>query len=209
MNTHRDSNNIVIQQSKKNSINDLQLQMELEELQSNLIKTIRSKSTLPQSCEDEKNPQETLCNYNDEKKAKTMEQILKKMLKMKKDNNFISKDIFDKHVVVTRKEKMIMQLYEELNFFLNENSQLEIDLEELKKLREECEINRDGVTEYCKELKFKFKSFVEIIDKYEEKIATLKKQRDSLIVTNDSILEMKSNIFIVFIIFLSEGKVKP
>lgn len=192
MNTHRDSNNIMIHQSKKNSINDIKLQMELEELQSNLIKTIRSKSTLPQSYDDERNPEETVCNYIDDKKAKTMEEILKKMLKMKKDNKFISKDIFEKYIVVNRKEKMILQLYEELNFFLNENSQLEIDLEELKNLREECQINRDGVTEYCKELKIKFKSYVEIIDKYEEKIAILKKQRDNLIVTNDSILEMKS-----------------
>jgi hypothetical protein len=192
MNTHRDPNNIMIHQSKKNSINDIKLQMELEELKSNLIKTIRSKSTLPQSCDDERNPEETVCNYIDDKKAKTMEEILKKMLKMKKDNKFISKDIFEKYIVVNRKEKMIMQLYEELNFFLNENSQLEIDLEELKNLREECQINRDGVTEYCKELKIKFKSYVEIIDKYEEKITILKKQRDNLIVTNDSILEMKS-----------------
>lgn len=192
MNTHRDSNNIMFHQSKKNSINDIKLQMELEELKSNLIKTIRSKSTLPQSCDDERNAEETVCNYIDDKKAKTMEEILKKMLKMKKDNKFISKDIFEKYIVVNRKEKMIMQLYEELNFFLNENSQLEIDLEELKNLREECQINRDGVTEYCKDLKIKFKSYVEIIDKYEEKITILKKQRDNLIVTNDSILEMKS-----------------
>lgn len=192
MNTQRDSNNIMMHQSKKNSINDIKLQMELEELKSNLIKTIRSKSTLPQSCDDERNPEETVCNYIDDKKSKTMEEILKKMLKMKKDNKFISKDIFEKYIVVNRKEKMILQLYEELNFFLNENSQLEIDLEELKNLREECQINRDGVTEYCKELKIKFKSYVEIIDKYEEKIAILKKQRDNLIVTNDSILEMKS-----------------
>lgn len=192
MNTHRDSNNIMFHQSKKNSINDIKLQMELEELKSNLIKTIRSKSTLPQSCDEERNPEETVCNYIDDKKAKTMEEILKKMLKMKKDNKFISKDIFEKYIVVNRKEKMIMQLYEELNFFLNENSQLEIDLEELKNLREECQINRDGVTEYCKDLKIKFKSYVEIIDKYEEKITILKKQRDNLIVTNDSILEMKS-----------------
>jgi hypothetical protein len=191
--THRDSNINVIQQSKKNSINDLKLQMELEELQSNLLKTMRSKSTLPQSSDYDRNPEETVCNYNDNKKSKTMEEILKKMLKMKKDNKSISKDIFDKYIVVNRKEKMIMQLYDELNFFLNENFQYEIELEELKKLKVECQTNKDGVTEYCKELKIKFKSYVEIIDKYEEKIAILKKQRDNLIVTNDSILEMKSN----------------
>ncbi len=197
MNTQRDSNSQVIKQTKKNSIQDLQFKMEIEELQANLLKTIRKKKLQPDS-EDGKNPEESVCNYNcnDEKQIKTMEHVLKKMLKMKKDNIFLSRDIFDKHYLVSKKEKMIMQLYEELNFYLCENSQLEQNLEEIKKLKSECEENRDGVSEYCKELKHKFKAFVEIIEKYEDKISKLRRQRDTLIVTNDSVIEMKSNYFI-------------
>ena len=86
-----------------------------------------------------------------------------------------------------------MQMYEELNFLLEENSQLKLNLENSKKTREECEMNRNGVYNYCDGLKAKLKSFVETIDNYEYKIRVFKMDRDQVIKSGDAIIDMKSN----------------
>lgn len=186
---------------KQSPIKEIKHKLEFEELKTNLLRSTNSFRNSKK--EDE------ICNYSKtntnffnkniisiggDNQNPTMADVLKKMLKMKKENRNVSKEIFHTKVSAIQKEKMIRQMIEEIKFFENENGQLSTDLIQIKELKKEIEVNRAGVEEFCKELKIKFKSYVQIIESYEEKIKLLKKDRDQLISVNDQIVEMKCKI---------------
>jgi hypothetical protein len=189
---------------KQNTLREIKHRMEFEELKTNLLRSTNSLRTLKKADDEICNYSKTNTNFfnknsitiGNDTQQPTLADILKKMLKIKKENRNVSKEILHTKVSSIQKEKMIRQMIEEIKFFENENSQLSTNLAQIKELKKEIETNRAGVEEFCKELKIKFKSYVQIIDKYEDKIRILKKDRDQLIHVNDQIVEMKCKILI-------------
>jgi hypothetical protein len=191
-------------QSQRNSMKELQIKMELDELKHNLLKETKNRNKYGSSGKKgiRKNnsqfgPHDTLCNYSNSVEhaenhdEKTVRGVLRKMLDFKKTNHFLSKEILDKQKTISTKEKIVLQLYDELRFHMTDNEKLRINYEEVLKLKSECEVNRNGVSDFCKNLKNKFKSFVKLIDSYEDRISDLNKDRENIISTNESIIDMK------------------
>ena len=113
------------------------------------------------------------------------------MLDVKKSNHLIGQNILNRKRVITEKEKIILQLYEDLRYNLNENSKLQLNVEESKNLVKEWEKSRNEIVDYCSNLKKKYSDFVKLIEDFEEKIKELHKEKEQMIRINESILEMK------------------
>lgn len=201
--------------SKKNSVKELKFRLELDTLKDNLLKESnnfsKNKNKNDSSSGGEKkkyvSDHDTLCNYSEkdeqneqndqneqnEQNEKQIHSVIRKMLDFKKTNKFLSQEILNKQKLISQKERIILQLKEELNFHLNENTQLKANYENISNLKSEVEKNRNGVSEFCKNLKNKFKSYVQIIDMYEEKISICHKERSQIIKSSESIIDMKSS----------------
>jgi hypothetical protein len=173
-----------------NNTKEIKMKIQCEELASNLKLTKSSYQNKSMSNSRQEEFGNTLCNYNSDKAQ--MKTVLKQMLDYKKTNKNISKEVIEKIKFASWKEKMILQLYEELNYHMKDNSVLTGSLERISNLKNECELNRNLISEYCEKLKSQFKSFVETIEMYEERIQILKKEREQLIRTNEAIIDMKS-----------------
>jgi len=190
--------------TKSNSINDLQHKIELEDLKMNLFsETNRFKKTFSNTTQKNFNktikeikiPFDSICNYSKEndcsEKENSLKNIIKRMLDVKKSNHFIGQNILNSKRVISDKEKIILQLYEDLRYNLNENSKLQLNLEESKNLGKEWEKSRNEIVDYCNNLKKKYSDFVKLIEDFEEKIKELQKEKQQMIRINESILEMK------------------
>ena len=162
--------------SSSKSFQDLTLKLELDIIKENLLKETFSSNL----------------EKNENKPEYFTRSVIKNMLLMKKTNNLLSHEILEKKKNILLKEKLIRQLCDEFSFQNLENIYLKSDYKTIVDLKNKCEINRNGVTDYCNHLKTKFKSFVQIIEKYEENICDLKKKRENIIKSSDVIIEMKS-----------------
>lgn len=181
----------------RNCLQSKEVHMEMEQVKDNLLNEARNKTSRHNKTWARSNhpsDYETLCNFADSERKERpyIHSVIKKMLDFKKTNKTLSKQILEKQKNICHKEKMILQLYEELNFHLNENSHLKANYENISILKNQVEHNKNGVTAYCQNLKKKFKHYVEIIDMYEDKISLLKKDREQLIKSCDHIINMKS-----------------
>ena len=190
--------------TKSNSINDLQFKIELEDLKINLFsETNRFKKTFSNTTQNNFNktikeikiPFDSICNYSKEgdgsEKENSFKNIIKRMLDVKKSNHLIGQKILNRKRVISDKEKIILQLYEDLRYNLNENSKMQLNLEESKNLVKEWEKSRNEIVDYCNNLKKKYSDFVKLIEDFEEKIKELHKEKEQMIRINESILEMK------------------
>jgi hypothetical protein len=178
---------------KKDSIKDLKLKLELDELRKNLTKDL----SLPKKKVVESPiTQESLCNYIncDKLEEKTVRKVIRKMLDFKKTNRTLSQEILGYKRNTSWKEKMILQLLEEVDYYMLENDQLKSELYNISTIRCETEHNKNGVTEYCKNLKRKFKDFVKTIDAYEGQIYNLKSETMAIVRANEAVIDMKSKI---------------
>jgi len=128
------------------------------------------------------------CNCSGESLTRS---VIRDMLYMKKTNNFLGNEILIKKKKILQKEKFILQLLNELNFHLKDNSFLKSELNTIIELKHQCEINVKGVTDYCCNLKSKYKSDLQLINKYEDNISELKIQRENIINSSESIIKMK------------------
>jgi len=107
------------------------------------------------------------------------------MLDIKKSNLSLTKQILNDKQSIAKKEKLLQELTMEINHFKNQNNVLKQDLEITDKLKQKCEKNQKGVTQYCNGLRGKFKNFVETIEMYEKTIKELKIEEENIIKTND------------------------
>jgi hypothetical protein len=202
--------------TKSNSITDLQSKVEFEDLKQNLKngtnrfkKTFSNSTThknLIKTSKETKFQLESICNYSKENEEhqklenhqnieNSLKTILRRMMDVKKSNHLIVQEIINKKNLITSKEKLILQLYEDLRYNLNENSKLELNYEDSKRLSNEWEVSRNSIVDYCDNLKNKFFEFVKKIEDFEEKIKELKKEKQQIIRINEAIIEMKSKFY--------------
>jgi hypothetical protein len=175
---------------------NLKKTLELEDLKTNLMKPVTTSNFYKKSCSvylDDKG------NTSNQDRSE-MKILLRKMLTLKKENDQMSKQIYKKHLNLRNKEKIIFQLNEEMKHFQLRNEDMKYKLEDMNILREVCEKNRDGVIQYCKNLKHRYKSFMEIINKYESKIEVLHIERENIFKNFEIICEAKCKIYITLLV---------
>lgn len=182
---------------RSESLKEIRKNLEINDLKVNLLKNSTA-SNFYISKEKSKFPFEEVnkkCNdLNSSPDKQQIKNILRKMLDIKKENLRMSRNILKIHTNNNTKEKIIIQLNEEMNHFKFKNKFIKENLDDLTSVREKCEINRDGVIEFCNNLKKRYKSFMEIINKYEFSIKSLNEERESIVKTFENLCELKSNL---------------
>ncbi len=174
------------------SLKEIKEKFEIENLKENLCKNATMSGFYNKGSE-RRVLKEDKCNYGTYYTSDKMQikNVLRKMLDLKKANLQMGKNIVKMHSSANQKEKIIIQLNEEMNYFKNKNENVKQELDQHCAIREICEKNRDGVIDFCQNLKKRYKVFMEIINKYENKIESLNQERESLYKTFENILEMK------------------
>lgn len=195
--------------SKSNSVKEIKYKHDVEDLKSFLYNdTSRYKNStgfnFNKTNGNLKSQIDSICNYsNEEEKNENLSKmnkedpfmnIIKKMIDVKKSNHILGQDILNRKKIISSKEKIILQLYENLRSNLIENKILTIELESSRKLSSEWESSRNAIIEYCNNLKLKYYDFVKLIEDYEHRISELKREKEQIIRINKSIIEMKSKI---------------
>ena len=120
--------------------------------------------------------------------------LLVDMLYSKKQNTQRTKDLLTQVNKLITKESLIIQLRTEYKYIKLLNSYYKQYLTLIKGKKEKCLQNKNGVKEYCDELRKNGKGNTHIIDKYEEKIRQLKKEKKEIIKTNEGIIKIKMDI---------------
>ena len=197
--------------TKSNSLQDLKSKLDVHDLKTNLLNdTSRYKNSTGFNFNKTnlKSQIDSICNYSNdgeknEKFCKMNQEdplmnIIRKMIDVKKSNHILGQDILNRKKIITSKEKIILQLYEDLRYNLTENKILTLELESSKKLSSEWESSRNAIVEYCNNLKIKYYDFIKVIEDYEHKISELKREKDQIKRINESIIEMKSKSLIIY-----------
>ena len=120
--------------------------------------------------------------------------LLVDMLYSKKQNTQRTKDLLTQVNKLITKESLIIQLRTEYKYIKLLNSYYKQYLTLIKDKKEKCLQNKNGVKEYCDDLRKNGKGNTHIIDKYEEKIRQLKKEKKEIIKTNEGIIKIKNEI---------------
>ena len=120
--------------------------------------------------------------------------LLVDMLYSKKQNTQRTKDLLTQVNKLITKESLIIQLRTEYKYIKLLNSYYKQYLTLIKDKKEKCLQNKNGVKEYCDDLRKNGKGNTHIIDKYEEKIRQLKKEKKEIIKTNEGIIKIKMDI---------------
>ena len=120
--------------------------------------------------------------------------LLVEMLYSKKQNTQRTKDLLTQVNKLITKESLIIQLRTEYKYIKLLNSYYKQYLTLIKDKKEKCLQNKNGVKEYCDDLRKNGKGNTHIIDKYEEKIRQLKKEKKEIIKTNEGIIKIKMDI---------------
>ena len=120
--------------------------------------------------------------------------LLEEMLHTKKENIKRTKGLLSEVNKLITKESLIIQLRTEHKYIKLLNLYYKQYLSLIKDLKEKCFQNKNGVKEFCDELRKNGKDDTVVIDKYEEKIRQLKKEKKEIIKTNEGIIKIKNEI---------------
>ena len=120
--------------------------------------------------------------------------LLVEMLHTKKENTQRTKGLLTQVNKLITKESLIIQLRAEYKYIKLLNFYYKQYLILIKNLKEKCLENKNGVKEFCDNLRKSGKGDTLIIDKYEEKINQLKKEKKEIIKTNEGIIKIKTDI---------------
>ena len=120
--------------------------------------------------------------------------LLVEMLHTKKENTQRTKGLLTQVNKLITKESLIIQLRAEYKYIKLLNFYYKQYLTLIKNLKEKCLENKNGVKEFCDNLRKSGKGDTLIIDKYEEKINQLKKEKKEIIKTNEGIIKIKTDI---------------
>jgi hypothetical protein len=131
------------------------------------------------------------------KKIKTYEKngklrsLVLEILNNKKNNLTNTRKLIEQvHNLIT-KEDIILQLRLELKYHERLKTIFKNYLELISEIKDVCKKNKSEVQSLSDELRKNFHEDVKIIDKYEAKIALIKKEKEDIIKINDEIIDNK------------------
>ena len=119
--------------------------------------------------------------------------LILEMLHTKKDNIKKTKTLLKEIDKTITKESLIIQLRNEFNYIKILNQSYKDYLTIIKKIKETYLKNKKAIIEYNSFLRAAYKENVKIIDKYENKIEIIKKDKTNIIKTNEEILKIKND----------------
>ena len=128
------------------------------------------------------------------RKGGQLRSLLTEMLYTKKENIQRTKNLLKEVNKIINKENIIIQLRTELKYIKLLNSYYKQYLTVIQNLKEKFLDNKIGVEKYCDELRRNGKNDTLIIDRYEEKINLLKKEKQEIIKTNEAIINIKYDV---------------
>ncbi len=117
-----------------------------------------------------------------ESKNEEMKCLLKTMYDIKKTNKNVTDEILNEKEENSKLVKLISQLERELIYYEELSMLIQGDLYLTTRRKETITTSESQAKAYCKEIKKKFKSVVEIIDKFEENIDKLQKEKSDMAV---------------------------
>ena len=128
-----------------------------------------------------------------------MKNFLKTMLTVKKNNKTTTDKILDIKTNIIKNEKLIIQIENELKFYINLNEKIQADLYMTTIRKNTSEISEKQAKAYCNEIKKKFRVVVETIEHFEGILNKLNEEKEFLINEYNNKLEIlaedKVNLF--------------
>lgn len=118
-----------------------------------------------------------------------MKTRLKTLLNIKKTNKDIANEIISQKLETSNLSKLVTQLEYELNFHKKISSQLQEELY-LVSAKKDRQVNSERECQnYCLEIKKKFKSIVETVERFEDELKELTKTKEKYQIDYENIIE--------------------
>ena len=119
--------------------------------------------------------------------------LVLEILHTKKNNLKRTKTLLNEINKTITKESLIIQLRNEFNYIKILNQSYKDYLTIIKKIKETYLKNKKAIIEYNSFLRAAYKENVKIIDKYENKIDIIKKEKSYIVKTNEEIFKIKKD----------------
>ncbi len=114
------------------------------------------------------------------------------ILKQKKKNHLIGKEVVNKLDSKIKKERLLLQLIQEYNFYKNVRTDKEENLIDVTTKREHFQNNLKATVHFHNQIKEQVGEFLEEIEICENKIKELNNERDNITSTSYSLMQKKS-----------------
>ncbi len=121
-----------------------------------------------------------------------IKEIISELLKKKKKNRLLGKELINKLDLKIKKDSLILQLKKDYKYYEMLEKIKQINLEDIILKREDIEDNLNSVRDYNSSLREEMHEFVKGLDLYEDKIKELQNERENIYSSTYSTLKKKN-----------------
>ncbi len=121
-----------------------------------------------------------------------IKETISELLKKKKKNRLLGKELINKLDLKIKKDSLILQLKKDYKYYEMLEKIKQINLEDIILKREDIEENLNSVRDYNSSLREEMHEFVKGLDLYEDKIKELQNERENIYSSTYSTLKKKN-----------------
>ncbi len=121
-----------------------------------------------------------------------IKETISELLKKKKKNRLLGKELINKLDLKIKKDSLILQLKKDYKYYEMLEKIKQINLEDIILKREDIEDNLNSVRDYNSSLREEMHEFVKGLDLYEDKIKELQNERENIYSSTYSTLKKKN-----------------
>lgn len=121
-----------------------------------------------------------------------IKETISELLKKKKKNRLLGKELINKLDLKIKKDSLILQLKKDYKYYEMLEKIKQINLEDIILKREDIEENLNSVRDYNSSLREEMHEFVKGLDLYEDKIKELQNERENIYSSTYSTLKKKT-----------------